>query len=279
MPAVLKIGKKLCAGCKSYFSCLECAWQRMMWYGGGGGWPWSPSLPLSHRYKLPPPSPQKSFNLHWREAEANLRSNEVITELPRLRMWSAKNNIILSINTDPGTLSQHWTAHSGKVEIAMRIYESSPTQPLWTPFPLVFFHVVCLVRRKIGVNLGSNFWSHPDFLFFTQCISDIGGELDNDCPHLVSLVLLDEHAHFRECGHPRPGEHGAWCVLDHVQPAGHVRLSIWDQTWGWQEQQTCYALLSWFLASSVGHIKGNSKVNITFTFSSIQRKSMFTVQF
>ena len=57
MPALLKIGEKLCAGCKSYFSCLECAWQRMMWYGGGGGWPWSPSLPLSHRYKLPTPSP------------------------------------------------------------------------------------------------------------------------------------------------------------------------------------------------------------------------------
>ena len=34
----------------------------------------------------PLPFPQKRFNLHWREAEANLRSNEVITELPRLRM-------------------------------------------------------------------------------------------------------------------------------------------------------------------------------------------------
>ena len=88
---------------------------------GGGGWPWSPCPPLSHRYK-----PKKSFNPHWMEGgwgKFEVKWGEVL----RLRMWSAKNMPIcehggqtfdhtLISNSLPSTsLTGWWAGQAGQL--------------------------------------------------------------------------------------------------------------------------------------------------------------------
>ena len=206
--------KKMCTSCKSYFSWLVCDWQRMMWYGEG-------EVDLGHLacHSHTDTSLKKvSILTGWREVEANLRSNEV-------RCWGWGCDQLKTILCFPPALTpahspwKSWdcAAHMSRVRHSLYVNSFSSR--------ILSCSVLC--KKENWGSTEVNLLITPWFPILYPVHLWQGDELDNNSSY-PSLVHLDKHPHLGDSRHPQS--------VEHVEPAGHLCLSIGEQTWRWKEQ-------------------------------------------